>query len=146
MDTETTQAIADETAVPTKNPILRIELNRVEGELASWRASTFAGANRVLSEWALTAPQAGGYDKVEVTLTWSHGFQHKYRLDLQHPSLGFLPDVGKDLEHFIALSLGEAPHPDWTQSHYERILKRYADQGLMRQARLLREQCMLSDF
>ena len=146
MQINSTQNTPGEYAALAKNPILRIELNRVEGELANWRASTFAGANRVLSEWALTAPQAGGYDKVEITFTWSHGFQHKCRLDLQHPSRGGLPDVGKDLEHFIALCLGEAPHPDWTQAHYERILKRYADQGLVRQARLMREHCMRSDF
>lgn len=129
-----------------RSPILRIELNRVEGVLATWKAMSFAGANRVLSEWAETAPAAGGYDKVQVTLTWANGIQHDYRLDLQHPLQGEAPDVCADLKHFVAFCHGEAPNPNWTDAQHARVLKRYEEQGVVAQAKTLRAHCMLTDF
>lgn len=122
-----------------------IELSRVEGMRAYWKASTFAGANRVLCDWAQTAPSTGGYDKVHARIEWSNGRKYDYRLDLQHTSTGERPDVIRDVQHSIGFALGRVKHPGWTERQHEAVIARYQAMGVVAQMRDIEANCMIGD-
>lgn len=135
----------DPSATAPLSRLSYIELDRYEGQLAFWRATTFAGANRVLRDWAQTAPVSGGYDKVAVHIVWDSGVAHAYRLDLKHPSFGEEPDVEQDLQHTVGFALGLITNPNWSDEQHARVLARYERQGVVAMARRISEECMLGD-
>jgi hypothetical protein len=65
--------------------ITRVEMERAEGPsplppkatLTSWPQ-----AARLAREWSATAPKGGGYDKVDVAVTWADGTQYAFRFDM----------------------------------------------------------------
>jgi len=135
------------TAAPaTLARVSHIELDRIEGVRASWKATTFAGANRTLRDWAESAPSEGGYDKVGVHLVWNNGVEYAYRLDLKHPSSGEEPDIEADLRHAVAFALGRITNPNWSTEQHARVLERYRKQGIVDLARRLDNTCMLGDI
>lgn len=130
----------------TKSPVRTIELDRVEGVRAQWKATTFGGANRVLSDWAQTVNAGPGYDKVLVKITWANGCVYQYRLDLKHPSQADRPNLESDVAHAIAFSLGRAPNPTWSEARYAHILERYRAQGIVALMEKIDRTCAIGDL
>ena len=132
-------------AVPHKARVQTIELERQEGEPASWRATTFAAANRVLRDWACSAPAHGGYDKVRVRIIWTNAQWYEYRLDLKHPSTSEQPDVMADLAHTVHFALGRKRNPEWSDAQHEQVLRRYREQGVVAHLERIDARCALTD-
>lgn len=63
-----------------------ITLTRAEGPSSESRkpivVKTFAAADKVLRQWAKTAPDDGAYDKCDITLNLASGSVHKARFNL----------------------------------------------------------------
>ena len=131
--------------MPAKAPIKSIDLDRQEGVRAQWKATTFSGANRVLSDWAQTAPRTLGYDKVSVAVEWTNGTRYVFRLDLKHPESGEEPDVSKDIVHFVDFVLGRIRNPNWSDKQQECVLARYKTNGGLAIAEQLDQRCLLAD-
>lgn len=68
-----------------KIPVKSIWLDRAEGytrDLETVTVSSFEAADAVLRKWARTAPEGGGYNKVDFKVTWEDGETYAGRYDL----------------------------------------------------------------
>lgn len=81
--------------LPTKRSIQKVVIHRAEGPVTdpTMREVTYEGntaeqrGNAWLRDIARTAPATGGYDKTDVTITFSNGQETQFRFDVQHTSL-----------------------------------------------------------
>ena len=77
----------------TPPKVNKITLTRAEGtnseckEPVTVKVKTFAAADKVLRQWARTAPDDGAYDKCDITLNLASGNIHKTRFDLMRSYL-----------------------------------------------------------
>lgn len=101
-----------------------IRLERAEGprgQCGVKEVASFAHASLVLGEWARTAPDAGGYDKCDFTVTWEDGEQYQGRVDLERKhSTGY--DLRRHMREFLRFYTGEARPYHLTPEQYQRAL------------------------
>ncbi|GIN75082.1 hypothetical protein PVM79_18430 [Bacillus licheniformis] len=70
-----------------KIDVERITLERLEGpsqECIKKSHNTWKQAEATISEWALTSPKNGGYNKVDFHIVWKDGSEYSGRFALQH--------------------------------------------------------------
>lgn len=126
--------------------LISIDLDRQEGARAAWRSTTFAGANRVLRDWAQTAPKQGGYDKVAVVMRWENGVEHRVRHDLKHPSTGATPNLEQDLRYQIEFAQGRQRRGDWTDERHAAAMKHCRESGLTAAMQRVESTCEIGDL
>jgi hypothetical protein len=117
----------------TKTEIEYIIIERAEGlieeTLKPVVVHTFAGSDRILRQWATTAPNTGGYDKCDFILIFKDGYQYKGRFDLQKQH-----ETGNELlkEHVESLQKHHAGmgNPWMGKEEYAKLVERYKKDGI----------------
>lgn len=93
-----------------------ITLTRVEGPSSLCRkpvvVTTFAAADKVLRQWARTAPDDGAYDKCDITLNLATGSVHKTRFDLTRAHV-FGSQLQEQLEKQLNTKLSSSDTSVW---------------------------------
>lgn len=106
-------------------PIQSIVLTRVEGPshlcdkpvtVTSWLE-----ARTVLRVWADTAPEKGGYDKVDFVVWWEGLDEYRGRYDLVHWRCG-KPDLAEHIRSQAYFHTGRWTPPHLTVERHETIL------------------------
>lgn len=96
----------------SKIKVIRVELTRAEGpsDLCGTKFfNSLAEADAQLRENALTAPEGGGYDKHDFTLTFEDGETYEGRIDVVHPNnkRGTKNEtIGEHVRDFLRFSSG----------------------------------------
>lgn len=112
-----------------KIPVKSIWLRRAEGpnwDLGQRTVASFEAADQVLRKWSETAPEKGGYDKVDFKVTWQDGETYEGRYDLVHRNVA-MASLSTHIQEFCSFHGGL-----WCPSHLKR--KDY-DQFIERQER-----------
>lgn len=109
-----------------KIPVTKIELYRAEGPTKECGPAgpfnTWEEADRRLAIWATTAPENGGYDKVDFTITFADGETYKGRYDLQRHGedgeRGF--SIAKHVKSHVAFLAHKPKCPGFFKTHVEK--------------------------
>jgi hypothetical protein len=100
-----------------KVSVKSIWLRRAEGPtklLGQRTVATFEAADAVLRDWAGTAPEGGGYDKVDFKVTWEDGETYEGRYDLVRDDTS-KASLATHMREFCSFHGGL-----WCPSHMER--------------------------
>ncbi|MEC1050899.1 hypothetical protein P9B97_02215 [Bacillus paralicheniformis] len=91
-----------------KIDVERITLERLEGpsqECIKKSHNTWKQAEATISEWALTSPKNGGYNKVDFHIVWKDGSEYSGRFALQYKhvsnSKGLSQEIISSLQYCI---------------------------------------------
>ena len=98
-------------ATPKKAPIQLITLRRAEGphsECGEVTATDWAQADKILKQWARTAPATGGTHKCDLMLEFSDGESFKMGLEIQRSDI-FTLNLAKHVLNEISFRAGENP-------------------------------------
>lgn len=93
------------------------------------RHSTWIEADSVLRGWAGTAPESGGYDKIDFVVTYEDGQTYRGRYDLKHWSVES-PDLGKHVSRFVKYYAGLYKPPHMSQEQYQQYLSTVTPQTI----------------
>ncbi|MED1738166.1 hypothetical protein P4U97_01275 [Bacillus swezeyi] len=75
----------------TKIDVDKIVLERLEGPISDCikkSHDTWIQAESTISNWALTAPKNGSYDKIDFHIIWNDGSEYSGRFALKHNHVG----------------------------------------------------------
>lgn len=116
-------AQATASAAPVKAPIQLITLRRAEGphsECGELTAADWVQADKILKQWARTAPATGGTHKCDLMLEFSDGESFKMGLEIQRSDV-FTLNLAKHVLNEISFRAGENPG-SLTSEQYQRWL------------------------
>ena len=102
----------------SKIKVKKITLERAEGPspLDSPRtAPSFEEADRILREWAHTAPEGGGYNKIDFEIEWQDGETYKGTYDLKRQDEARANLIGSHVQEFLSFHSGL-----WCPAHMTR--------------------------
>lgn len=114
---------------PYKINIKRIVIERAEGEclpdgtMPRAECASIAEANKVLREWAYTAPEGGAYDKCDLLVEWEDGTEYQDRFDLQREHCMDTMLLQSFLEYSFEFSAGEHCPAHMTADRYNDYLE-----------------------
>ena len=125
--------LSNPTGAKTKVRARSITLQRAEGTIgrddfspdtvrAAGDRSVWQQADRQLLEWAQTAPQGGGYHKVDFIVAYEDGNIYRGRYDLKHWSVEY-PSLAKHMRSLVAFHAGEYRPPHMTEQQYREALR-----------------------
>jgi hypothetical protein len=101
--------------------VTEIWLNRAEGptqDVGQKKVKSFADANRVIKNWATSAPKNGGYDKVDFKVTWEDGEVYEGRYDMTYEDT-WKANIGDQIRRFMLFHSG-LERPYWlTEDRYQ---------------------------
>lgn len=82
-------------------PVSQITITRAEGPTCycdrPYVTDNWIKASGQLLMWSTSAPKCGGYDKCDYQVFWADGFERIGRYDLQHTSVGGIPNLARDV-------------------------------------------------
>lgn len=117
--------------------VREIEIRRAEGPtwtLEDITVGSFREANQKLFDASQTAPETGGYNKVDFTITFEDGETYEGRYDLKHWSVE-VPDLRKHVVTHLEVLAGYTV-PAWmSEKIYDEMMERNEREGFARQAR-----------
>lgn len=108
-----------------KAHITKIDLNRAEGphyDTGRKSAATFDAAQHIIDTWARTAPESGGYDKVDFKLFFSDGENYDGRLDIKHLRVADDNDLAKHVKNHLEIYSGQWQPPYMDDERYARFM------------------------
>jgi hypothetical protein len=129
------QTQAPHVPVPTRPaaaliPVIKIVVTRGEGFTRECgtphEVSSFADADRVLSTMARTAPEHGGYHKVDFVVTFADGETYRGRYDLKREDIGAYDAIGQQMVRYLKLAAGTYCPPHWSAEDHAGYLARLA--------------------
>lgn len=83
---------------------------------------SFRDANLMIGKCAHTAPDTGGYDKTDFTLTFEDGEVYNGRLDMDRKMVGGYGILQKHVRSFLEFYAGKHRPAHLTQEQYDRVL------------------------
>ncbi len=111
-----------------KIKVKKITLDRAEGPTALLgppvTRSSFEDADRILRDWAHTAPAGGGYDKVDFRIEWQDGETYEGRYDMKREDESRANLLGSHVQEFLSFQGGLWCPPHLSREDYEAYLER----------------------
>lgn len=116
-----------------------IHLVRAEGPTklcgAAPAVGSWAAADAILSNWSNTAPEKGGYDKCDFTLTFEQSdgddFEYLGRYDLKHWRCE-KPSLREHLRSQALFAIGAACPDHMTEEQYRHYVETHYDESVKR--------------
>ena len=119
------EELVEETA-PARIRAIKFELNRAEGPSAECGpaepVTTWMDADNILRKWSLTAPEFGGYDKCDFTITYADGETYTGRYDLKRHDIGFPELLARHIRGFVEFCAGLHCPSHMTTEQYREYL------------------------
>lgn len=109
-----------------KIPVKTIWIHRAEGptrDLGEHLVASFETANAILRRWAQTAPDKGGYDKVDFKVTWDDGETYEGRYDLVREDTT-KADLARHMKEFCSFHGGLWCPPHMKKEVYKEFIER----------------------
>ena len=114
-----------------KIQVKEITITRAEGPSAECGnkhvVTSFADSERILSAMSRTAPQGGGYDKTDFTVTFEDGESYTGRYDLKYERD---ETIAEHMTSFLMWYAGLTQNPHCGQIQYEAFLARQAPEEI----------------
>jgi hypothetical protein len=82
----------------------------------------------VLKAWAKTAPEGGGYDKCDFTITYDDGETYSGRFDLQRDHMAGSNLLGNHVRLFCETYSGRRRPTHITPERYRALMKQYGEE------------------
>lgn len=123
-----------------KVPIVSIRLHVAEGPMAgkTFTVPTFKEGNSILHQVSNSAPTAGGYDKVDFTVTYQDGNEYAGRYDVTHLSRREAPlSIADQMRNHLTFHAGLRCPAHMTQEKYEKAIADFGHESVAKATKFL---------
>ena len=131
-----------------KIKVVSIVLIRAEGpidECGKVTVRTYAEADSCLRRWSRTAPEGGGYDKVDFVVTYADGDVYQGRYDLIRDDDRYGNLISGHMADLLAFYSGTRYPSHMTRERYQEFLSSQWGAGIIATAKDFLERYALAD-